>query len=259
MAKQVPTEVPEKVKTGWANCPVSPDSSQSFQGNLHPILHLQRTIGNRAVQRLIQAKLQVSQPGDMYEQEADHVAQHVVTMATPQMQPTTQQQAIPEEEDKKPVQMKTLTESVAQREANSGEIVDAGKDIEEQLEQSIGKGSPLPDHVCSFLEPRFGTDFSGVRVHTGHDAIQMNKALSAQAFTVGPDIYYGSGKSPSDLELTAHELTHVVQQGAAGAQSKHTESGADVEGQAGPNHGRARSRRRRVLPRLRSGRDCHGG
>jgi hypothetical protein len=43
------------------------------------------------------------------------------------------------------------------------------------------------------MEPRFGVDFSAVRVHTGSSAVQMNKDLHAQAFTHGSDIYYGSG------------------------------------------------------------------
>jgi hypothetical protein len=63
------------------------------------------------------------------------------------------------------------------------------------------------------MEPRFGADFSGVRVHTDSNAVQMNKELGAQAFAHGSDIYYGAGKSPGKNELTAHELTHTVQQG----------------------------------------------
>jgi Domain of unknown function (DUF4157)/Bacterial protein of unknown function (DUF922) len=55
-------------------------------------------------------------------------------------------------------------------------------------------------------------DFGDVRVHTGSDAVQMNGALNAQAFAHGSDIYFGAGKSPGNNELTAHELTHVVQQ-----------------------------------------------
>jgi len=62
------------------------------------------------------------------------------------------------------------------------------------------------------MEPRFGADFSGVRVHTGGEAVQMNRELGAQAFTHGSDVYFGAGKSPGNNELTAHELTHVVQQ-----------------------------------------------
>jgi hypothetical protein len=62
------------------------------------------------------------------------------------------------------------------------------------------------------MEPRFGVDFSHVRVHTGSDAMHMNRDVGAQAFTHGSDIYFGTGRSPSNLELTAHELTYVVQQ-----------------------------------------------
>jgi hypothetical protein len=65
------------------------------------------------------------------------------------------------------------------------------------------------------MEPRFGADFSSVRVHTDSSAVQMNKELRAQAFAHGSDIYYGAGKSPGKDELTAHELTHTIQQGGA--------------------------------------------
>jgi hypothetical protein len=65
------------------------------------------------------------------------------------------------------------------------------------------------------MEPRFGADFSSVRVHTGTEAVQMNRELGAQAFAHGSNVYFGEGKSPGNNELTAHELTHVVQQGAA--------------------------------------------
>jgi len=69
--------------------------------------------------------------------------------------------------------------------------------------------------VRAFMEPRFGADFSSVRVHTGGEAVQMNQDLGAQAFTHGSDVYFGAGKDPGNNELTAHELTHVVQQTGA--------------------------------------------
>ena len=70
------------------------------------------------------------------------------------------------------------------------------------------------------MEPRFGADFSSVRVHTDSNAVQMSKELGAQAFARGSDIYFGAGKSPGKNELTAHELTHTVQQGGAGRVNK---------------------------------------
>ena len=92
------------------------------------------------------------------------------------------------------------------------ESFEAGADVETQVSQSKGRGSPVPDAVRTYMEPRFGVDFSQVRVHTGSDAIHMNRDVGAQAFTHGSDIYFGEGHCPSNLELTAHELTHVVQQ-----------------------------------------------
>ena len=89
---------------------------------------------------------------------------------------------------------------------------DAETNVESQISQSKGHGSPLPEQVRAYMEPRFGADFSHVRVHTGSEAIQMTRDVSAQAFTHGSDIYFGAGSSPNNLELTAHELTHVVQQ-----------------------------------------------
>ncbi len=122
--------------------------------------------------------------------------------------PLIQRQEMPApEEESEEVQTKLMLKPRA--EAGS---VEQHSNLESQLNQSKGSGSPLPDEVRSFMEPRFGCDFSQVRVHTDGEAVQMNQALSAQAFTHGSDIYFGAGKSPSISDLTAHELTHVVQQ-----------------------------------------------
>ena len=68
----------------------------------------------------------------------------------------------------------------------------------------------------NFMENRFGADFSGVRIHTADYAVQMSRDLNAQAFTVGNDIYFNSGKYSPDSaggkHLLAHELTHTIQQ-----------------------------------------------
>ncbi len=95
----------------------------------------------------------------------------------------------------------------------------SGADLEQQLSSSKGGGNPLPEETRQFMEPRFGADFSGVRVHTGGEAIQMNQGLNAQAFTHGSDIFFNSGKfEPNSIQgkqLLAHELTHVMQQQGA--------------------------------------------
>jgi hypothetical protein len=64
------------------------------------------------------------------------------------------------------------------------------------------------------MEPRFGVDFSQIQVHTDSNAAAMCKEVGAKAFAVGNRVYYGAGYAPGNNELTAHELTHTIQQGA---------------------------------------------
>lgn len=91
--------------------------------------------------------------------------------------------------------------------------------FEQSLQTNAGGGSPLPDSTRSFMETRFGADFSGVRVHTDASAQEMSRDIHAHAFTHGNDIYFNSGQFDPDSSggrtLLAHELTHTIQQGAA--------------------------------------------
>jgi hypothetical protein len=217
------------------------------------LLQLQRQYGNRATTQLIQAKLTVGKPDDVYEQEADLVAEQVMRMPTSATQQPIQQKAISEaenieaqspaaesltrqtapedeeEEGEKEEAIPTQTESVlplsampdeedpiqtrlSLQQADNGSSVAVSQNLESRLNNS-GSGMLLPDDVRTFMEPRFGADFSSVRVHTDSNAIQMNRDLNAQAFTYKQDIYFGAGKSPGKDALTAHELTHVIQQG----------------------------------------------
>ncbi|MGH9562931.1 MAG: eCIS core domain-containing protein, partial [Terracidiphilus sp.] len=81
---------------------------------------------------------------------------------------------------------------------------------------SRSSGQPLDAATRTFMEPRFGYDFSGVRVHTNARAVESARAVNAHAYTIGKDIFFDAGKfSPSTdhgRELLAHELTHVAQQ-----------------------------------------------
>ncbi|WP_211228789.1 eCIS core domain-containing protein [Metapseudomonas resinovorans] len=83
-------------------------------------------------------------------------------------------------------------------------------------------GQPLDRTTRAYFEPRFGHDFSGVRVHTDMAAQRSAREVNAHAYTVGQDIVFDAGQfAPASREgqhLLAHELTHVVQQrGTAGA------------------------------------------
>jgi len=82
-------------------------------------------------------------------------------------------------------------------------------------------GHPLDANTRAWMEPRFGYDFSNVRVHTDTQAAESAQAVNALAYTVGRDVVFGAGhyapRSESGKRLLAHELTHVVQQESVGS------------------------------------------
>ncbi len=185
-------------------------SSMHTTERVHVLLALQRTRGNQYVQRVvagIQAKLKVGQPNDIYEQEADRVADAVMRM--PELEVKRQ----PEEEDE-PLQAKEV----------HGQISDVTPDLEPRVNATRSGGQLLPAPTRTFFEQRFGYDFSQVRVHTDAQAAHSTRALNARAYTLGHNVVFGAGQyAPSAAAgrwLLAHELTHVIQQGKAPRLSK---------------------------------------
>jgi dienelactone hydrolase len=171
---------------------------------------LQRTVGNRATSKLIQPKLTVGPAGDKYEQEADNVARQVLSSAA-----TNQSAPVQHSKDD---ELGLRAKPLVQR-ASSAAGFEAGEAIEGRLQTLKGNGAPLPDTTRGQMESSFGADFGAVRVHTNNESAQLNRSLQAQAFTHGSDIYFGEDtykpNQDSGKQLLAHELTHVVQQGAA--------------------------------------------
>lgn len=95
----------------------------------------------------------------------------------------------------------------------------ASDDSREQV-AGLGEGAPLEPSFRARMEPRFGHDFSGVRVHTGPEADRSALSLGAQAYTLGRHLVFSNGRyAPHTGEgqrLLAHELTHFVQQQTPG-------------------------------------------
>lgn len=81
---------------------------------------------------------------------------------------------------------------------------------------ALGAGQALSTPLRQHLEPLFGRSLAPVRVHTGSRAATANRALSAQAFTVGHHIAFAPGQfaphTRAGLHLLAHEVAHTVQQ-----------------------------------------------
>ena len=106
------------------------------------------------------------------------------------------------------------------RPAHDPSLLEVTPDVESAVGQMRGGGQQLDVATREMMEPRFGHDFSQVRIHTGERAAVAAGALDALAFTVGHDIAFAAGRyqpgSDTGRELLAHELTHTIQQ-AGGA------------------------------------------
>jgi len=178
-------------------------------------LALQDAVGNRALDALLQArrlqaKRQISEPGDPWELEADRVAATVVVSGSP---PAIQRECACG--GKTPCECEGK-EALVRRKADNGGSSSA--DAPAELLPSPGR--PLDCATRDFFEPRFGHDFGDVRIHTGADAAASARELAAEAFTFGSQIAFAPGRYAPETEsgkrLLAHELTHVVQQGGKG-------------------------------------------
>ena len=201
----------------------TPMTSQDF------IIHLQRSIGNQGLQRLMLSnvkndaiKLKVSQPGDVYEQEADRVADQVMRTSPTDSDASTLSLR---EEDRIDCKCATceLEEDQGRLVPNVSRIQSNASNLEGPEEVAIEisnlrstGGLPLDRSTKEFMEYRFGHDFSNVKIHTDDRATRTAASVNALAYTVGNDIVFGRGEyKPSTAEgrrNLAHELTHVVQQ-----------------------------------------------
>ena len=182
------------------------------------VFELQRSFGNQAVQLLaesgqLQAKLRVGQPNDVYEREADRLADQAMQSA-----PSVQRQCAacaedrpcPKCEEEKKLQRKTEAPAAIQS-------------VREDFLGGLGPGQALASTQRDFFESSFGCDFGGVRIHADGEAAHLARSISALAFTVGDDIVFGAGQYSPDTQagrrLLAHELVHTIQQSGSAQRS----------------------------------------
>ena len=141
------------------------------------IAFLQTTIGNRGMGRLLgsrmmQAKLKVNKPGDVYEREADRISDQVQATQTPALVSGA------------PGIQRVVAQPVA-------ETATAPASVDHALASA---GKPLDPTIQREMEQRFGCDFSRVRVHTGPIAEQSARDVNARAYTVGNSLVFGAGE-----------------------------------------------------------------
>jgi len=128
--------------------------------------------------------------------------------------PLVQRQVEPEEEKKE-----------FQAKETSGRISEVNSNLESHILSLKGGGQPLSESERTYFEPRFGHDFSQVRMHTDTQAAESARAVNAKAYTVGKDVMFGEGEyapwASEGKKLLAHELMHVVQQEAVKSTTSH--------------------------------------
>jgi len=158
-------------------------------------------------EELIQAKLiSVENPMLQKQEEEEELVQP--KPIAEQITSLVQRQEEPEEEEEKekPIQAKGIVSRTT--------VETPG--IESSINSLRGGGQPLPESVKSYFEPRFGADFSHVRIRADSKAAETAKSINARAFTTGKNVVFGAGQYSPDTSygrnLLAHELTHVIQQ-----------------------------------------------
>ncbi len=147
--------------------------------------------------------LPVSQPNDASEIEADQTADRVMNETHDEPNEIRENQS----PDETLVQTKPFSSNPT------------GQTISSKILASQGNGRSLDGGTLSFMQNRFQTDFTNVKIHDSREAANFSRELNAKAFTLGNDIYFNEGQfkpeSKEGKHLLAHELTHVVQQNSS--------------------------------------------
>ncbi|GFO97055.1 hypothetical protein ig2599ANME_1253 [groundwater metagenome] len=243
--RALPVITPEAKRENPASHARKTEHSPSISTPIDRILFLQRTIGNRAVNRLIksgalQTRLRISLHGDIYEQEAERVAEQVMRMPeTNVKQPqkgdeksqakenfgfTPENATKPElhqDENSFGHDLNKVRKHINAPEMDWEHIPHEGAvpspDILRTypLSSLPADGEPLRPDVLRTEEVRVGVTLSGVRLHQNKQAERASEACHARAFTVGDHIFTASGVPPlqshGGRDTLSHELTHVAQ------------------------------------------------
>jgi hypothetical protein len=169
----------------------------------------------------VQLKLSVGATNDPLEHEADAMADKVMRMPETSFIQRKAGCSCGDYDDEH-VRLKPLASQVTPfiqtKSDGSSPVSDS---VSGKIQSSKGGGSPMQDDTKSFMENRFGTDFSDVKIHNGGESAELNRSLNAKAFTVSNNIYFNSGQyqpqAHSGRHLLAHELTHTLQQSGSGS------------------------------------------
>ncbi|MGC2636675.1 MAG: DUF4157 domain-containing protein [Acidobacteriaceae bacterium] len=169
--------------------------------------------------RPLQAKPEIGAFNDPLEREADRVADGVMRKGALASQGTMGKPATLQRKCEHCAEEDNEQEKLSRKEADTTAPQGAAPRIVHETLRSPGQ--PLDSRTRAFFEPRFGYDFSSVRIHADNKAADSARAVRARAYTVGSDLVFAPGQYAPDSragrELLAHELTHVTQQASGGS------------------------------------------
>jgi Domain of unknown function (DUF4157) len=159
----------------------------------------------------VRAEPTINQPGDEYEREADRVADRVMrTPESPSAEPALLGYRF----------LDPANEVQGQHADGKHGRLEPKTELAAYIESMRGAGRPLDAPTRAFMEPRFGHEFSQVRIHTDARAAASADAVAAHAYALGRNIVFANGQySPQTAggkRLLAHELAHVLQQSRGG-------------------------------------------
>ncbi len=130
-----------------------------------------------------------------------------------------QRKADDKDEKKEKIQRKADDKDEKKIDRKAEDKPGASSNVTSEIRTRTSAGAPLSAGARRFMEPRFGADFSGVRVHSDDHAARLNRQVSARAFTYGNHIFFAQGEYQPETSqgrtLLAHELTHTLQTGSA--------------------------------------------
>jgi hypothetical protein len=205
---------------------------ENDDGESSALVAATRVLQNDAGQPTIvrRAPLMVGAANDVHERRADLIADNVVRAlaATPpgasgDGEPPVARRAQRGHAPTSTAVSRRATGARVQRSAiglEGGQLDQATSDT---IERRRGGGIPLQGRVRRRMEQGFGTDLGAVRLHAGTEASTLNESMSAQAFTVGNDVFLHRStpdlSSPAGERLLAHEIAHTFQQTGTGQRS----------------------------------------
>ncbi len=144
------------------------------------------------------SSLEIGDPDDKYEREADVVANKVVNGGAKHSSSSF---------------IENDTSLMAKSENGT---LHGTEQLQAKLDGSKGSGQSLDAATQNEMGSKMGADLSGVKIHTDSNAHEMSEGINAKAFTYGQDVYFKNGNyntnSTEGKSLLAHELAHTQQQ-----------------------------------------------